>query len=84
MIKSSTNRKQRSSTTTTNTLNDIIDSGVDVLEKLEHLEKVWPSLMTEMVQEILMDFIFMENYMKKELKKCQDTATIALHKNNKY
>jgi hypothetical protein len=61
------------------TLYGILDSGIEILEKLDNLEKVMPSLMTEMVQDILTDYMFMDGSMKKELKKCQDAAAIALH-----
>lgn len=58
------------------TLSQLIDSGVTIVEKIDMLEKVWPSLMTQVIQEMLMDYRFMDSYMKKELKKSVDITLI--------
>lgn len=59
------------------TLEHLIDSGVEIVEKVDRLEKIWPTLMTEVIQEFLMDFRSMDSYMKKELKKTQDISLIS-------
>lgn len=53
-----------------------MDCGVEIVEKVDMLERTWPTLMTEVIQEMLMDYRFMDSYLKKELKKCQDIALI--------
>ncbi|CAG7668073.1 unnamed protein product, partial [Allacma fusca] len=54
----------------------IITAGVEVLHKLDLLETCWPSVLNELIQDILMDYLFMDNYMKTEYKKLQDIDLI--------
>jgi len=47
-----------------------------MVEKLDLLEATWGSLMTEVVEDILIDYLCMDNYMKKELRKLRDMSMV--------
>lgn len=68
---SSSHEKKRAET-----LGNLVNSGVEIVEKVDMLEKFWPTLLTEVIQEMLMDFRYMDQYMKKEIKKAQDITLI--------
>ena len=52
----------------------ILTTGREMIEKLDMLETTWPSLMSEVVEDILIDYLCMDNYMKKELRKLKDLS----------
>lgn len=61
---------------TPDTISNIIESGVEIVEKLDKLEKTWPSLMKKIIGDILLDFVEMDSYKKRELKRIQDFALL--------
>ena len=46
----------------------MIDHTVDAIEKLQILEKEWPTVLNELVYNTLFDYSNMESYMKRHIK----------------
>ncbi|ODM91418.1 Leucine-rich repeat-containing protein 49 [Orchesella cincta] len=69
------------------TLGHLVNSGMEILEKVDRLENEWPSLIQEFIQKVLMDYRFVDTYMKKEYKKVQDfnliTHNVKKHSHSK-
>jgi hypothetical protein len=54
-----------------------------MIEKLDMLETTWPTLLVEVVEGILIDYLCMDNYMKKELRKLKDLSLANSSKKSK-
>src|SRR5688572_26621908 len=54
-------------TSSRDTVTDIFDKGCEIAQKLTKLEQTWPTLMVDVIEEILLDYQVMDNFMKKEL-----------------
>jgi leucine-rich repeat-containing protein 49 len=46
-------------------LNSLIEVACAAVEKLRLLEKEWPGILSELVQETLVDYSHLDSYMKK-------------------